>query len=56
MTFSIMRGNATEKERRAIEEAIAKRKRTPRSKRSRWGQPQLRGPLLTRMSDREVRS
>lgn len=56
MTFSIMRGNATEKERRAIEEAIAKRKRTQRLKRSRWGQPQLRVPLLTRTSNRVVKS
>lgn len=56
MTFSIVRGNATEKERQAIEEALVMRKRTPRSKRSRWGQPQLRGPLLTRMGNREVRS
>ena len=46
MNFSITRGNPTEQERAAIESALAKINHTPSPRRSKWGQPQLRGELV----------
>ena len=45
MNFSITRGNPTVQERTAIENALKLRKSAPISRRSRWGQPQLRSEL-----------
>ena len=45
MNFSITRGNPTVQERAAIESALQSRKSAPVSRRSRWGQPQLRSEL-----------
>jgi len=45
MNFSITRGNPTFQERAAIESALQSRKSAPVSRRSRWGQPQLRSEL-----------
>ena len=45
MNFSITRGNPTDQERAAIESVLKSRTSTPISRRSRWGQPQLRGEL-----------
>ena len=46
MNFSITRGNPTVQERAAIESVLKSRKSAPKSRRSKWGQPQLRGELV----------
>ena len=45
MKFSITRGNPSDQERAAIESVLQSRKSAPKSRRSKWGQPQLRSEL-----------
>ena len=45
MNFSITRGNPSDQERAAIESVLQSRKSAPKSRRSKWGQPQLRSEL-----------
>ena len=45
MNFSITRGNPSDQERAAIESVLKSRKSAPKSRRSKWGQPQLRSEL-----------
>ena len=45
MKFSITRGNPSDQERAAIESVLQSRKSAPKSRRSKWDQPQLRSEL-----------